>query len=131
MSLNLTKLTVKRAVFYAYHGVNKAEKEIGGRYEVDIDLYYDSTQAILSDNVKFAINYEEVMYVVSEVIQNHRCNLIETVANKIVRDIISKFDILEKVTVRLRKLNVPIHRYIDYIEVEQTKERNTDNTEEY
>ncbi len=128
MSLNLTKLTIKRAVFYAYHGVNKSEKEIGGKYEVDIDLYYDSTQAILSDDVKFAINYEEVMYVVSEVLQNHKCNLIETVANKIVRDIISKFDILEKVTVRLRKLNVPIHRYIDYIEVEQTKER---NTEEY
>ncbi len=127
MAIHFTKLSVKNAVFYAYHGVKKAEKEIGGRYEVDLDLYYDATQASLSDNVKFAVNYEEVMYIVSEILQAEKYNLVETIASKIVRELISKFVILEKATIRLRKLNVPINRYIDYIEVEQTQDRDRDN----
>ena len=123
MTLNLTKLSIKQAVFYAYHGVNKSEKEIGGRYEVDIDLFYDATTAVISDDVNYAINYEEIMYTVSEVVQNENYNLVETVANEIIRELMDKFGLLEKVTVKVRKLHVPIHRYIGHIEVEQTMER--------
>ncbi len=123
MSISLTKLSIKKAVFYAYHGVNKAEKEIGGKYEVDIDLYYDATTAIISDDVNYAINYEEVLYNISEIIQNENYNLVETVANEILNGVMDKFEILEKISVKVRKLNVPIHRYIDCIEVEQSIER--------
>lgn len=124
---SLTKLSINKAIFYAYHGVNKAEKELGGRYEVDVDLYYDATPAILADNVNYAINYEEVLYDISEIIQSEDYDLVETVTNEILNALMDKYDILQKITVRLRKLHVPIHRYIDHIEVEQSIDRIKNN----
>ena len=34
------KLTLKNLVFYGYHGVQDFEKELGGRFEVDVQITY-------------------------------------------------------------------------------------------
>ncbi len=32
------RITLKSLVFYAYHGVFEAEKELGQKFEVDVDM---------------------------------------------------------------------------------------------
>lgn len=121
---SLTRLSIINAEYYAYHGVKPEERTLGGKYEVDLDLYYDATTAIVNDDVKDALNYEEAMFVISEVIIGaDNYNLVEAICNDILSNLMDKFDQLQMATIRIRKLTVPMRRVIGYIEAEQTIER--------
>ncbi len=124
---SLTKLSIKGAVFYAYHGVKKEERKLGGKYEVDLDLWYDATNAIIKDDVSAALNYEEAMFCIAEVISGESYRLVETVANEILNMIMERFRMLEKTTVTIRKIAVPMRRVIEHIEVEQSMQRGNDD----
>lgn len=118
---SMMRLSIKSAQFYSYHGVKAEEQVLGGKYEVDLDLFYDATQAIVNDDVKYAINYEEAFYCIEEVIGGDEgYNLVETIANEILQMAMEKFSNLEKATVKVRKMSVPIRRVVSYIEAEQT-----------
>jgi dihydroneopterin aldolase len=121
--IKLTKLTISNATFYAYHGVEKAEKQLGGKYEVDLDLWYNALNAISNDAIGQAINYQNVLFAVSDFIQNENYNLIETLAYNILNNIMEQFPLLKRATIRIRKCNVPIRHTVDYVEVEQTTDR--------
>lgn len=119
----LTKITVRSAEFYAYHGVKAEEQVLGGKYQVDMELYYNSTKAVINDDISAALNYDEALFCVEEVIGG-QYNLIETIANEIINMLFDRFPILEKATVRVRKMNAPIRSVVSYIEAEQTMQRN-------
>lgn len=119
----IARLTIKGAQFYAYHGVKQEERDLGGRYEVDLDLYYDATEAIASDSVAFALNYEEAMNCIEETFSAESYNLIETVASSILDLAFERFPNLLEATIRVRKMNVPIHSVVSYIETELTRHK--------
>ena len=119
----LTRLTIRNAEFYAYHGVKSEEQALGGKYQIDADLFYDDRQAVVSDTVQDAVNYEEVMFCIDEIMNGDRFNLVETLGYDILTALMERFTMLQKVTVRIRKLHVPIRHIVDYIEVEQTLSR--------
>lgn len=123
---SLTKLTIKDAEFYAYHGVKSEEQNLGGKYQVDLDLFYDARQAYVNDDVKFAVNYEEAMFCIEEAIGGESYNLVETIANEILNMAMERFPHLLKARVRVRKMNAPIRRVVKYVEAEQSMERKPD-----
>ncbi len=117
---SLLKLSIDSAQFYAYHGVKSEEQQLGGKYEVDLEMYYDATHAIINDDVNLALNYEEAFFCIEEVIAGENYHLIETLAREILNMLMERFAELQEVTVRVRKINVPIRRIVNYIEAEQT-----------
>jgi len=127
--MELTKLKIKNAIYYGYHGVAAAEKALGGKYQVDLEIWYNAESAINTDDISYAINYQDVLYTVSDIIQNENFNLIEALANEILVVILDRFTIIEKATINIRKLSAPVNQYLDYIEVEQTVEREKPNFE--
>lgn len=121
---SLTKLSIVNAEYYAYHGVKEEERLLGGKYQVDLDMWYDATSAIIKDDVQSALNYEEAMFTISEVMNPEEPYfLVETICNEILNLLMEKFAQLEKATVRVRKLSVPMRRVIGHIEAEQSIER--------
>lgn len=120
---SLAKLTIANAQYYAYHGVKPEERNIGGKYEVDLDLYYDAKMAVLKDSVEHALNYEEALFCISEIVGNESYMLVETAASEILNMLMEKFPQLQKATVRIRKMNVPMKRVVGHIQAEQTIER--------
>ena len=124
----LTKLNVSKASFYAYHGVKSEEQTLGGRYEVDLQMYYNSTRAVINDDVSYALNYDEAIYCIEDVI-NGQYNLIETIASEILNMLFDKFEMLEKAAVKVRKYSAPIRVPVAYIEAEQMMQR-TDSIDE-
>ncbi len=120
---SLTRLGIKNAEFYSYHGVKDEEKSLGGKYQVDLDIWYDAKAAVINDDVKFALNYEEAMYCIAEILEEEQFDLVETIASEILNLCMEKFRNLEKATVRIRKLAVPMRRVVDHIEVEQSISR--------
>lgn len=121
--LSLTRLTIRSAEFYAYHGVKAEEQAIGGKYQVDLDMFYDAREAIINDDVNAAVNYEVAMGCIEDVIAGESFNLIETICNDILNCVMDKFPNLRKSCVRVRKMNAPIRRVVSYVEAEQTMTR--------
>ncbi|MBN9400836.1 MAG: dihydroneopterin aldolase ['Candidatus Kapabacteria' thiocyanatum] len=114
----LTRLSISNAEFYAFHGVRNEEQQLGGRYQVDVDLFYNATQAVVSDNLNDTINYEEVLFIVNEHMNGEPYDLIETIAYDVATAILDRFGTIHQATVRVRKMNVPIQQIIDYVEAE-------------
>ncbi len=120
---SLMKISIDSSQFYSYHGVKGEEQSLGGKYEVDLDLWYDAKAAIINDDVNLALNYEEAFFCIEEVLAGENYHLLETLASEILNLLMEKFPQLVKATVRVRKLNVPIRRIIKYIQAEQSIER--------
>lgn len=114
------RIVVKDMVFYAYHGVFEAEREIGQRFEVDVELHLDLRSAAQTDDIDKTINYVEVYTAIKEVVEEQEFRLIESLAEAIAALILSAYD-LEAVVVRVRKPSVPIGGVVGGVEVEITR----------
>lgn len=104
-------------IFYGYHGVEAAEKQTGHRYEVDMELETDISRAVETDHLDDTVNYVTIYKIVEEYLERHRYNLVETLAERLRREI-KKQTNASRVTIRLRKRIPPVPGNIDYMEVE-------------
>jgi dihydroneopterin aldolase/2-amino-4-hydroxy-6-hydroxymethyldihydropteridine diphosphokinase len=109
-------------IFYGYHGVAAAERETGRRYEVDCEIKTDFAKAARSDHLDDAINYLSIYKTVEDFLENHRYNLLETLAERL-REEIQKKTGASNVTLRVRKRIPPVPGNIDYVEVETSGEK--------
>lgn len=110
------KLKIQNAVFYAYHGVMTEEQNLGRKFEVDVELEYDFSKAAKTDKLENAINYEKVYQYLKEILTENKFYLIERLAYVICKRILDKFESVEKVRVRVRKLHPPVGGLIDFVE---------------
>lgn len=118
----MDRLTLKNLVFYGYHGVFAAEKELGQRFEVDVDMYGDYPGSRGIDDLETAVNYVDVYTLVKDIVEEREYNLVEALGAAIAEEIAGAFGI-HKVTVRVRKPHAPIGGAMDYVEFETTRER--------
>lgn len=115
-------IRLRNATFYAYHGAMKEEQNIGGKFEADVDIYTDFSEAVVDDDLSKTINYHEVYQFISKIVHEKKYYLIETLASIIADNLLEHFDGIQKVIVRVRKNSVPIGGVIDYVEAEVEKE---------
>ena len=94
--------------FYAYHGVNPEERALGQRFMVDVTLVVDLRRAGQSDDLTDTVSYSAVYKVVRGIVEGEPRQLIETVAEEIATAILTEFLPVERVTVTVRKPEVPM-----------------------
>ena len=116
-------IRIKNASFYAYHGVATDEQNLGGKFEVDVELQADLSEAIAHDSLKQTIDYEAVYVLIQKIITAKKYYLLEALANTIAKGILSEFPSSEVVTVRVRKPHPPVKGVVDYVEVEVSESR--------
>lgn len=116
-------IRLKKISFYAYHGVFKQEQNIGGKFEVDVEIYTDFHIAAQNDTLNKTVDYEKVYKTIIELSDSHKYKLIETLAMHIADALFTKFEHISKVIIRLRKNNPPIGGVVDSVEVEVEKSR--------
>jgi len=116
-------IRIKRATFYGYHGVSSEEQSVGAKFEADVDLYTDFSEAAAKDDLKKTIDYYQVYSYINELIVEKKHFLIESLATKITDGLLDKFEKAVKVVVRVRKNNPPIGGVVDCVEAEVIKER--------
>lgn len=100
-------IELKGMTFFAYHGVLEQERRVGNHYTVDLKLYLDLSQAMLSDELSDTINYAEVYARVQDEM-NTPSQLIEHVAGRIIRRLHQDFPRLTRIDLRLAKKNPPM-----------------------
>jgi dihydroneopterin aldolase len=117
-----TKLSLNNMVFYGHHGVFAAERELGQKIEVDVELYSDFGAAGAADDLKLTVNYPEVYSLVKAVVETEGYNLIEAIGAAVLQRITAAYQ-LDRVTVRVRKPQPPAGGLMDAVEYEITNTR--------
>jgi len=101
-------------------GVREHEKEAVQKVSMDADLYFDIAKPARSDHIADTIDYQQVYDLILKVSDDRKYHLVEALAHKIAKSILDQFK-LSRVTVRVRKLNLPFSAHMSYVEVELTE----------
>ncbi len=116
-------IRIKNATFYGYHGVSNEEQYVGGKFEADIDIYTDFSEAASDDDLTKTVDYYQVYSFLNQFTVKRKYYLIESLAIEIATQLLKKFDRIIKVAVRVRKNNPPLGGVVDCVEAEVIKER--------
>ncbi|MBL7842667.1 MAG: dihydroneopterin aldolase [Cyclobacteriaceae bacterium] len=93
--------------FHAFHGVYPHERESGNWFEVDIAVETDFTAAAFQDDLSGTVNYESLFRIIKDEMEKPS-KLLETVAGKIVDDILRELPVVLSVELKISKINPPI-----------------------
>lgn len=104
--MNEDRILLKDMNFFGYHGVLPAERELGQRFVVDVELRLDLRPAGLSDDLTKTVDYGAVHGSVREIVEGEPLNLIEAVAERIAAAILRNHPPIETVRVRVTKPDV-------------------------
>ena len=116
-------IKLHNAVFYAYHGVLSDEQNLGGKFEIDVELRADLSAALESDDLRRTVDYEAVYAMVHGIVTAKKYYLLEALANTIAKGIMRAWPVVDSVTVRVRKPHPPVRGVVDHVEVEITNSR--------
>ncbi len=95
---------------YAHHGVHPAERELGQRFVIDVDLWTDCSAAALSDDLAQALDYTVVHRLLTEATAGTSFQLIEALAGHLCAVLLRELPVSE-VEVRVMKPNPPIPHF--------------------
>jgi dihydroneopterin aldolase len=69
--------------FYGYHGETQAERTLGNRFHVDVELRMDLVKAGRTDDIADTVDYSRAFNLVREVVEDQQYSLIEAIAARI------------------------------------------------
>lgn len=114
----MDRIIIKGLKLYAFHGVNPEEKENGQDFILDISAYLPLAKAGKTDNLEDTVSYAKIIKLTRAVFTAEKYDLIEAAARKVACEILKSFDMIESVTVTLKKPDAPVKADFDYVAVE-------------
>ena len=121
--LDFGVIRLRNMVFYAYHGVGEDEQNLGGKFECDVEMRSDLSNAAETDSLARTVDYEKVYGFVQTTILQNKFFLLEALATRIARGILREFTQVESVLVRVRKPHPPVKGVVDHVEIEVEEHR--------
>jgi len=76
-------LVLEGMSFYGHHGETEAERTVGNRFHVDVEIRIDLSAAGRSDDIAETLDYAHAFVLIREIVEEQRYNLIEAVAAQI------------------------------------------------
>ncbi len=116
-------IRLHNAVFYAYHGNHHEERQLGGKFHVDVEMETDFTDAARNDDLTQTVDYHAVYNLIHDIVTERKYRLIEAVAKTIADTILVRWPAVAAVHVRVRKPGAPVRGVIDAVEVEVYEDR--------
>jgi len=116
----MDKISLFGMAFFARHGVSAAEREIGHRFEVDVDLEVDLSE--VGDDIAKTVDYRQVYESVAAVMRGRSFRLIEALAEALAAAILSN-QLVESVIVRVKKTYPPLDGDVRAAEVQVSRRR--------
>lgn len=109
-------IVLNKMRFYAHHGYYQEEAKLGGHFEVGLKVYVNFEEAAEDDDLAKTVNYEKLFALVDEEMKTNS-KLLEHLAKRIAERIIRSYLQVDKVKVKIDKLNPPIKGNIAYVGV--------------
>lgn len=107
---------------YAHHGVHPAERELGQRFVVDVELHGDWSEASRSDHLGDALDYVGVHRQICEVCAGTSFQLLEALAAAICTALLRDQPVA-RVVVTVQKPNPPIPNFLGRVAVTLDRDR--------
>jgi 7,8-dihydroneopterin aldolase/epimerase/oxygenase len=104
-------------------GVSEDERALPQLVEVDLEVEADLGPASESDALADTVDYGPLVESVTRTVETGSHRLLEGLAGAIVRDVLAASDRILAVTVRVRKLAVPMDVDMDHAQVQIRRER--------
>lgn len=101
------RIALEGLEFRAFHGVYPHERESGNWFEVDIAVETDFSAAAQKDDLTGTVNYE-TLYGIVKAEMEKPSKLLETVAEKIIQDVLQQLKVVSNVELSISKINPPI-----------------------
>lgn len=114
----MDRIIIKGLKLYAFHGVNPEEKENGQDFILDISAYLPLAEAGKTDDLEDTVSYAKIIKLTRAVFTAEKYDLIEAAARKVACEILKSFDMIESITVTLKKPDAPVKADFDYVAVE-------------
>jgi dihydroneopterin aldolase len=96
------RLLLEGLQFFGHHGDVEAERALGGRVDVDVEIRADLSVAGRSDDLSDTVDYVRCYDAVRHVVETRQHNLLETVAEGIAVALLAD-ERIESVRVRVAK----------------------------
>ena len=110
-------ISLNNIIVYGFHGVHQEEKTLGQRFEIDLEFRLANPSFPWKDEERATVSYVNAHNIVKTVCAEKSFNLIETLGNRIIEEMRSRYSI-DLIIVRVRKPSVPIQGILDYVEAE-------------
>ncbi|MBK5242564.1 2-amino-4-hydroxy-6-hydroxymethyldihydropteridine diphosphokinase [Clostridium sp.] len=114
----MDKIYIKDLEVYAHHGVFKEEKTLGQRFKISVELYLSLREAGITDDLTKTVHYGELCNLVEEEFKRESYDLIERATEKLAEFILLKYDLVQRVKVKIKKPWAPIGKPLQYVAVE-------------
>lgn len=120
--INSTTIEIENMEFFAYHGCFKEEQVIGNQFVVSLRMVTAARDAIATDRLSDALNYQTAYGLVRDEVAKPS-HLLEHVAGRILNALFNGLPLLAEATVKVSKLNPPMGGKIDRVSVTLTRVR--------
>lgn len=119
----MDKIYVNKMTFYGYHGVFPEETQLGQRFIVDLIVETDLRRAGTTDQLEDSINYGELYEVCKQIVEGKPYKLVEAVAESLAEVLLTQFNTIDSLTVKVIKPDPPIPGHYESVAVEITRSR--------
>ncbi|MEG1634947.1 MAG: dihydroneopterin aldolase [Rikenellaceae bacterium] len=109
-------IEIEKMEVYAYHGCYEAEKIVGNRFEIYLRVECDASRSALTDKVTDTVSYLDLFATVKREMLIGS-NILENVAYRVLTAIKNEFPAVEKVRIKISKLNPPLGGDIERVSV--------------
>ena len=116
------RITLAAMRFEGHHGVSEEERLLPQPIAVDLEVEADLARAGLTDDVADTIDYGPLVALCQGVVERNSFRLLEAIAAAIADRVLSTTG-ARAVTVRVRKLAVPVDADMDWAQVQIRRER--------
>nr|WP_314289021.1 dihydroneopterin aldolase [uncultured Capnocytophaga sp.] len=118
----MEEIILKNIRVYAYHGCLTEEGIIGSDYRVDLKVYADLKKAIETDSLEDTVDYVHLNKIVKEEMAI-RAKLLEKVAGRISDRMFKELPDVQKVKLKIVKINPPIGGDVEEVIVKIKRKR--------
>jgi dihydroneopterin aldolase len=117
------RLVIDGVELRGFHGLLESERRKGSRFCIDLEVDVKLHNALETDRVEDTVDYRKIVETVREVNRSRRYSLVEVFANAVADAVFARFQKVQRIRVRLRKLEPPGVGRVHSVAAEVVKER--------
>lgn len=102
----MDKIKIEGIEIFAYHGLFKEEAKNGQLFIIDCEFNVDTSGC--NEDINKTVHYGEVTMDIVEFVTKNRYDLLESLANNLVKLLLSKYTLMTELSITIHKPNAPI-----------------------
>lgn len=122
MTLSGDRIELRGILALGVHGVLEEERSRAQPFELDLDLYVDTTEASRTDDLVNTVDYATAAEGAISIVATRSYRLLETLASSVADELLGHPQV-QAVTVAVRKLRPPVAVHMATAGVRLTRER--------